>query len=128
MLRYHGQVNPDEAQPQTLIQLLGELGRLELDLLVRDQGTADAVLLLGALRQELEQILAEASRERARILGLLGELEAQLERAWQGAGAVEPLGRLAEERKVLAELDLALRGAHSLLAEVVRRSSRRPSP
>ena len=124
-LRYHGMVRRDEAEPQALIDLLGELSRLELDLLVRDQSAGDAVLLLIALRHELEQILAEASRSRGEIRGLLGQLEETLDEAWPGAGTLEPLRRLSEERKTLAELDMALRPAQALLEEVVRRTSRR---
>lgn len=118
-------MSPAETKPQVLIQLLGEIGRLELDLLVRDQSASEALVLLGALRQELEQILGEAARTRGCIRQVLGELEETLSKAWPGAGTLEPLRRLSEERKTLVELDSALRPAQALLEEVVRRSSRR---
>jgi hypothetical protein len=106
--------------------LLAELGRLELDLLVRDQSADEAVGLLLAMREELEVILERALAARAGARLGLAAHEQDLAATWPGAGAVEPLLRLAEGRRALAELDAALRPVQLLYDELVRRSSRRP--
>lgn len=130
-MRYYGSVQDQASGKGTsdsngLIPLLGELGRLELDLLVRDLPTEEAVGLLTVLGQELDEILQRAGRVRVEARAGFGELERMLAGVWPGAAAVEPLERLAEGRRALGELDMALRPVQVLHEEVVRRSARRP--
>jgi hypothetical protein len=128
-LGYHAGMAQVAAQdPKDLLTLLAEVGRLDLDLLVRDVPAAEAVGLLVALREELEAILARAATARAGARGDLADLERDLAAVWPGAAAASLLCRLAEARRSLADLDAALRPAQVLYEEVVRRSSRRASP
>lgn len=115
----------DSPEAPTLTALLAELGRLELDLLVRDLSAAEALGTLVALREEVEAVLGRAAEARRQDRRELAALEEELGAAWPGAGALEPLRRLAEGRRGLAELDAALRPVLRLHDELQRRSSRR---
>jgi hypothetical protein len=117
---------PDPAGERTdLLQTLREAGRLDLDLLVRDEDTDTALLMLGALEQELLRLLDEARLFRREALGRLVALERSLAAAWPGHAAAELLERVAAARRELAELDAALAPGHRLQDEVHRRTSRR---
>ena len=105
-----------------LLTLLRELGRLDLDQLVRDQDAERALGLLTALTDELEGILQHAARERRRALDDLLEMEERLAGVWPGEEAAELLCTLAGVRRGLAELDAALEPCHRVFQEAVRRS------
>lgn len=114
-----------DADRVELLGLLGEIGRLELDLLVRDQPAALALQTLAALHAELRTLLERATRARRRIRGRLAELERELDRVWPSFRAAEVLRILAGTRRELVELDAALRPSQVLFEEVSRRCSRR---
>ncbi len=111
-----------------LMGLLAELGRLDPDLLVRDQEVSEAVATLQALREELRVILERADGRRRGLRARLAALERELAGVWPGAAAAESLRRLVEVRRELVELDASLQPAQVLFEEVDRRCSRRTAP
>ncbi len=108
--------------PKELLDLLHELARLELDLLVRDLDGEAAVRLLLALQQELEAILERAQTARETFQHQIAALEERLRECWGTGDAATPLGDLARARKGLAELDATLGPAQTLAGELARRT------
>jgi hypothetical protein len=124
---YSAPVSDQASLPRELLAELREIGRLDLDLVVRDETTDAALATLVALREELSVLLEEARRRRRDALAHLSALEKSLAASWPGSAATELLIRVAEARRELAEFDVALAPGHGLWEEVHRRLSRRPT-
>ncbi len=119
-------MSAESGESEALLELLAELGRLDLDLLVRDQDADEAIQTLQVLREELEVILERADHGRRGLRTQLAAQERELAGQWPGAAAAESLRRLSQSRRALVELDAALQPAQVLFDELRRRCSRRP--
>lgn len=119
-------MSAEAEESEALLGLLAELGRLDLDLLVRDQDSDEAIQTLQVLREELEVILERADHGRRGLRTRLAAQERELAGQWPGAAAAESLRRLSQTRRALVELDAALQPAQLLSDELRRRCSRRP--
>lgn len=111
---------------EELLILLRELGRLDLDQLVRDQDGEQALGLLSALTVELEVVLGQAAEARRTALVEAAELEERLRQTGPGGQASEHLVALAAIRRRLAELDAAQAPCHRIFEEARRRCPARP--
>jgi hypothetical protein len=123
---YSAAVSDQASLPRDLLAELREIGRLDLDLTVRDETTDVALATLVALRGELAVLLEEARLRRREALAHLAALEKSLAASWPGPAATELLLRVAEARRELAEFDVALSPCHGLWEEVHRRLPHRP--
>jgi hypothetical protein len=120
-------VNDPDLHGGDLLAALREIGRLDLDLVVRDDATDAVLATLVALQGELADLLEAARLWRRDALAHLAALEKSLAAAWPGPAATELLLRVSAARRELAEFDVGLAPCHRLWEEVHRRLSRRTS-
>ena len=111
-------------EPLSLLEVLGELARLDVGLLVRDMESEAAVQSLRLVTEQVEAILERAARWRRSTQGRAERLEQAVAAGWARAETAELLGELAELREAMVRVDQALRPVIGLFEEIRRRSKR----
>lgn len=112
------------SEPRSLLEVLGELARLDVGLLVRDMESEAAVQALLLVTEQVEAILDRTVRWRRTTRSRVDRLEQAVAAGWARAEAAELLGELAELREHMARVDQALRPVIGLFEEIRRRSKR----
>ena len=112
------------ADPDALLGLLRELGRLDVGLLVRDLNSQAAVETLRIVQQQVEAVLSRALGWRQDTLATVNGLERSVLEHWPRAEAAQVLGALARTREMLIRVDQALGPALGLYQEIQRRCQR----